>query len=571
MPRLKRGGMPFSGGDWKTEGPNLWRVGKTGRLVSIFLPAKIGEPAACATFSDQQYRLLQTLVRETTRARKKRRRSISEAEVTPGNQVVAFHGKKLHTCPLLSDDKTYVGFNGNGKLRGHGYRLTSGGGWLVKAGYPLTDVRDFLGDLATLAQTLQLVVVGVGPGTQFVGLDQMQVMEATLAGRRTLERLHVRVYTDAAYLERWTGFFQGTEIEEAPASPSPVDGLAGLLAEMQQKRISGRALAAGIRKDPSFIGKVLNGKKPWPRSLLEKAQAWVASQEEAKLPVVATPTSARKKRRPADGSLLNVALDLLDRGWAIVPQLPGAKKPCVRWKPFQERRPTEEELTDWFQRWPDAGLALVLGPVSNVLAIDVDGEEAHQALMQRLGAEPLAPKALSGSRKPYRYHLFFRCPDLPTKAKQTPWHPNLEFRGQGGIVVIPPSQHKSGNRYVWETDRSPDDLDLPDVPAQVLEALKPLARARPLPKTSGRHTLAVRGIDASPRTLEFLSGNFAEGPLWNQKLFAAACDLCGRGMPVEEGEPLLLAGAQPWNRGEEELAQRTIASAYSQHREPARL
>jgi hypothetical protein len=97
---------------------------------------------------------------------------------------------------------------------------------------------------------------------------------------------------------------------------------------------------------------------------------------------------------PADGvpAGLRAALEYLGRGFAVVPQLPRAKHPCLRWKEFQTRLPTEEELRRWFRRWPKAGVAIILGRVSNVLAVDVDGPEAHEALVSRLGAEPVAPK-----------------------------------------------------------------------------------------------------------------------------------------------------------------------------------
>src|SRR6516165_8277235 len=132
-------------------------------------------------------------------------------------------------------------------------------------------------------------------------------------------------------------------------------------------------------------------------------------------------------------------------------------------------------MQSWFRSWPDAGLAVVLGPVSDLFVLDVDGPEAHAALLKQLGAEPHVPKAISGSQKPHRYHLFFRCPGIATKAKATPWHPQLEFRGKGGIVVIPPSFHKSGHRYAWAEGRSPADLPLPEVPSPILAALQPKA------------------------------------------------------------------------------------------------
>src|SRR4051794_36480527 len=111
--------------------------------------------------------------------------------------------------------------------------------------------------------------------------------------------------------------------------------------------------------------------------------------------------------------MLDEAIACLKRGWSVVPQEAGAKKPYVKWKEFQDRLPTEEELEEWFWGWPDAGLAVVLGPVSNLFVTDVDRPEAHEALLERLGGEPLSLKAISGSGKPDRYHLYFRHPDLP--------------------------------------------------------------------------------------------------------------------------------------------------------------
>ena len=177
---------------------------------------------------------------------------------------------------------------------------------------------------------------------------------------------------------------------------------------------------------------------------------------------------------------------------------------------------------------------------------------------------------ISGSGKPFRYHLFFRHPDIATKAKATPWHPSLEFRGDRGIVIIPPSLHKSGNRYAWAPGRSLDDLTLPKLPKLVLSAVKEslIRGAAPVP-ISMPTEIGRSVLDVSPATLQFLNGKFGNGPNWNDRLFAAACDLKGRELPLAQAEPLLLAGARPWNRSETDTARRTIHSAYSQRRLPA--
>ena len=207
------------------------------------------------------------------------------------------------------------------------------------------------------------------------------------------------------------------------------------------------------------------------------------------------------------------------------------------------------------------------GPVSGLLVVDVDGPEAHEALVAQLGSEPLAPKVLSGSRKPHRYHLFFRCPNMPTKAKATPWHPGLEFRGKGGIVIAAPSLHKSGQRYTWAEGQSLDDLPLPDLPEKILVALRPppIPSAPPAPPAGGLNV-----DNASPSTRDFLAGRYANGPEWNARLFRAACDLYGRGWLRADAEPLLSAGARPWDETNVQIARDSIQSAFSQPREPSR-
>jgi hypothetical protein len=43
-------------------------------------------------------------------------------------------------------------------------------------------------------------------------------------------------------------------------------------------------------------------------------------------------------------SVESIALDYLAQGFSIVPQLPGGKHPCSRWKPYQTRQPTPQGM-----------------------------------------------------------------------------------------------------------------------------------------------------------------------------------------------------------------------------------
>lgn len=301
--------------------------------------------------------------------------------------------------------------------------------------------------------------------------------------------------------------------------------------------------------------------------------------EEARLRLLTVGTTPNFKCVP---EMVMTAAEYRLKGWSIVPQLPGAKQPCVKWKEFQIRLPTVDEMFGWWTRWPEAGIALVLGPVSDVLVVDVDGEDAYRALVGHLGDVPKTPKVLSGSGKPYRFHLFFADPKIETNAKFCPWCPTLEFRGKGGIVVLPPSVHRSGRRYRWADGAEIDEIELPEVPAPILRELRARNRRRtchpsstPMAATSStspRPGLARQVLNfdrLASETQKFLYSVYANGGDWNCRLFRAACDLAGNGIAKEMATSLLLAGARPWNNEETQHALATIESAYSQHRYPA--
>lgn len=547
--------------------PSLKRLGKAGQLVSVYVPAKLGDPEACKRLTTRQRGLLQAIVRETTRPVKRRRARSSHkedclrGEVIRGGRVPDLSGKHSTICGLLAIDKQYVSFGGNGVRRGLGYRITTPGGWLAKAGYRTDEVHHFVRDLDGLVEFLGLSVVGIHvPSRQWVSWDDVKTLAQQKSRRRRLDNLQLRIYTEVGYTERWNVYFGWTS--QAAIRPAEANPVLGILSEMRRKRISQRMLALGLDIDPSFLSKLFSGKKSWPAGSIERVRQFIATRLEPNFSLLAGTA------RSSAVTMLETALSYRQRHWSVVPQASGAKMPLVKWKSFQERLPTEEEIQAWFQQWPDAGLAVALGPISNLFVVDVDGPEGHAALVERLGAEPPAPKALSGSRKPYRYHLYFADPGLPTRAKATPWHPKLEFRGKGGIVVIPPSLHSSGNSYCWENGRSLDDLTLPEVPHAVRAALaEPSRQARNVSPSPILPNL--EDVDASPSTLEFLQGHFADGPHWNDRLFRAACDLSARNLPLDRAESLLLAGARPWDDSQAETARQSIRSAYSQPRAPS--
>src|SRR5437763_16741437 len=99
---------------------------------------------------------------------------------------------------------------------------------------------------------------------------------------------------------------------------------------------------------------------------------------------------------------LDAALEYLAMGWAPLPlchpdhdnctpqhvkscKRPG-KQPLIEWKTYQERLPTEREVRLLFSRFPGCNVGIVLGSVSRLVGVDIDGPDA-EALFARIAGD----------------------------------------------------------------------------------------------------------------------------------------------------------------------------------------
>jgi hypothetical protein len=255
---------------------SLRALGKSGRLVSAFAPALLGEPDRCRTISTGGHHILQALVRETTRPLAPGPDADPRAEVVTGGRVRSYSARKSLRCGLLASAGAHVGFNGNGKRKAMGFRLGGDWGWPVKAGYHEDAAPAFLDDLAGLVDTLHLTVVGVGPSDTFYTLSQLRGMPGSAAGRNLLPRVDVRVFAPPDYARRWSAYFGWDERAGRVADRPEFD----VRAEMRSRGLSCRALAAAVGCDHSFLAKVLNDTKSKPAGLLEKVRAYLAGHHD---------------------------------------------------------------------------------------------------------------------------------------------------------------------------------------------------------------------------------------------------------------------------------------------------
>ncbi len=183
------------------------------------------------------------------------------------------------------------------------------------------------------------------------------------------------------------------------------------------------------------------------------------------------------KGKVGNNPTLRAAHEYVAAGLSIVPiARDGTKTPDTqllpngRWKPFQERYPTDEELRSWFDRPDPRGIAVVCGAQSgNVEQIDFDehAEEIYPAWCDLVEAEcPGLVARLCVLRTPRpAFRVAYRLPDFDPcpgnmKVAVEPYEEKgkkkirtiIETRGEGGYAIVPGTPaacHKTGRLYEY--------------------------------------------------------------------------------------------------------------------------
>jgi hypothetical protein len=156
-------------------------------------------------------------------------------------------------------------------------------------------------------------------------------------------------------------------------------------------------------------------------------------------------------------------LDYLSRGWSALPLCPPdhaglaadhaercgspGKCPLGAWKRFQERLPSPKALRDVWGRFPNCNVGIVLGAVSRLVGLDVDGPQA-EAVLRELSAGDL-PLTLSFPTPGGGLRLLYALPEgvVVPRRRFDQGGSHLIVLGEGTLTVMPPSVHKSGKVY----------------------------------------------------------------------------------------------------------------------------
>jgi len=146
---------------------------------------------------------------------------------------------------------------------------------------------------------------------------------------------------------------------------------------------------------------------------------------------------------------LQAALAYAAKGKPVFPC--GINKKPLTAHGFKDATTDPAQIREWWEKWPDASIGMPTGKASGLWVLDVDlpdGPASLEALEAKHGKLPptLTQKTGGGGSQ-----FFFVLPEGRTvKNSAGKIGMGLDIRGEGGYVILPPSDHESGGRYEWQ-------------------------------------------------------------------------------------------------------------------------
>lgn len=167
-------------------------------------------------------------------------------------------------------------------------------------------------------------------------------------------------------------------------------------------------------------------------------------------------------------TLLDHALGYAKRGWAVFPVFgiengqctcgrldcgSAGKHPMTN-NGYKAATTDARQIISWWTENPNANIGIATGKISNLIVVDVDvgrekvGLESLEELEREYGQLPKDFVVRTGGGG---LHIFLAADDRDVCNSAGRVGLDIDMRGDGGHVVVPPSLHLSGKTYSWES------------------------------------------------------------------------------------------------------------------------
>lgn len=262
--------------------------------------------------------------------------------------------------------------------------------------------------------------------------------------------------------------------------------------------------------------------------------------------------------------LVTAATMLASRCIPVFPCVAGGKQPLTT-HGFHDATTDLGAVQQWWSQWPEANIGLPTGDVSGVDVIDVDvhADATGFGSFEQARAEGLTEgwawlvRTPSGGVHAYYLREAPVAPDAGSYVEQRSWQApsrHIDFRGDGGYVVMPPSRAASAG----DGERAYRLIAVAQHPIASVDAAA-LRRFLEPPRPVPPQRCQTQGL-RSPEHLAAHVERLQEGER-NHGLFWAACRMVEDGHPFEVTADVLGQAARTAGLEDREILT-TIRSAY---------
>ena len=170
------------------------------------------------------------------------------------------------------------------------------------------------------------------------------------------------------------------------------------------------------------------------------------------------------------------ALRYVKQGRPIFPLQPRGKFPIGGTHGFKDATLDIGRIDQLWGQIPDLNLGMPTGGASGLFVVDVDGQVGRESLAKwEVEHDPLPLTLTSATgREGGGEHRFFVTGEHNVSSC-TP-APNINIKGNGGYVVVPPSIHPSGRAYEWLSNGASEFAPAPAWLHEIVDVRAPIER-----------------------------------------------------------------------------------------------
>lgn len=181
-------------------------------------------------------------------------------------------------------------------------------------------------------------------------------------------------------------------------------------------------------------------------------------------------------------SPLDAALDYVGRGFEVFPVNPEKKQSHkaeeysgTKWGKTSD---PDQVWKDW-QKWPNANVGIATGQGSGFWAIDLDVKDNGLEAWKKFCGDLDLPQTVTVRTPSGGRHYWFRWPeegDVFNSVRKL--GPGIDVRGEGGIVVAPPSAKPDGRSYTFEPGLCPSEVEIAPAPEWLLSRVRAVTKRK---------------------------------------------------------------------------------------------